>query len=271
MLRRLTRDLVGGALIVGGALLAGTMFADQLPGGAWGVALTLTALGVTLLGLYAAARRWWLLPLGCALTTVGLLQVLYRADLDHFFAIWGVSLAGLGGLFVGLYLNKSEQWGWLMPGFVFWTVGGGLLIAGLASAAPEPFSGWTLTLALWLFAVQLTVIFAGNRRAWWAFGLAYLLWAAGAGLRLTGGALYDEALLTWGLWALALLYWLNYLRDDTRTGRLWVAGALTVGGALPLFFLPGPSFWPWLALGVTAAVGLAWAAVWWRRRSNQAG
>lgn len=262
------RDFIGGVLILGGVLLSGIMLADQLPNSAWAVALMVTALGVALLGVYAAVRRWWLLPAGCALTTVGLLQVLYSANLDHFFAIWGVSLIGLGGLFVGLYLNNAQQWGWLMPGFIFWTIGGGLLIAGLASAAPELFSDWTLTLALWLFALQFMVIFAGNRRAWWAFAPAYVLWAAGAGLRLTGGVLYDEALVTWGLWALALLYWVSYLRDDTRKARLWVAGALTVGGALPLFFLPQPTFWPWLAVGMSAAVVLAWAAAWWRR-SNQ--
>ena len=93
---------------------------------------------------------------------------------------------------------------------------------------------------------------------------AYTLWATGAGFRLTRGALSGEALATWALWGFALLFWLGYLRDGTRVSRLWAAGALSVAGALPLLLTRQLGFW--LAIGVSAGVGLAWLAAWLRRR-----
>jgi hypothetical protein len=260
MRNRPLRGFLGTLVIAGGVLLLTNNLADGLPNRDIVVSGVMALLGVVALALFAAARSGWLLPLGSALATIGALQTIYSTGLDSFFTVWGTSLTGLGTPFVGLYLSNEGQWGWLVPGFVLWAVGGALLLLGL----PLP-PDWLATLALWTRASLCSVIFLGNRRAWWALTPAYVLWALGAGFRLAaGGTLSGEALATWALWAVALLFWLGYLRDDTRRGRLWSAGALSIGGALPLLLSQQAGFW--LALGVSGGVGLAWLVAWLRRR-----
>lgn len=249
--------IIAGVLLLSRTLSSGAGSREMTVSGAVGL------LGVVALGLFGISRRGWLLPLGCALATFGAMQAVSASNLNNFLLSLGMALAGLGALFVGLYLNRGTQWGWLVPGSLLWTMGGLMALAGLIVERLLPLA-WVPTLALWLFALQLFVVFAGNRRAWWAFSLAYVLWALGTGLELVQGAEGGAALLTWGLWALALLFWMGYLRDDTRAGRLWLAGGLSVAGALPLLVNPQLGFW--LAIGVSAAVGMAWLAAWLRRR-----
>lgn len=263
MRNRPLRGFFGTLVIIGGVLLLTNNLADDLPNREVIMSGVLALLGVVAVALFAIVRSWWLLPLGSALATAGALQTIYSTGLDSFFTVWGTSLTGLGTPFVGLYLRNKGQWAWLVPGYVLWAVGGALLLLGL----PLP-PDWLATLALWTLASLCLVIFLGNRQAWWALAPAYILWALGTAFRLAaGGSLSGEALATWGLWALALLFWLGYLRDDTRRGRLWSAGALSIGGALPLLLSQQAGFW--LALGVSGGVGLAWLVAWLRRREPE--
>lgn len=258
------RALVGAFFIVTGLLLLFGGPGSALLTREYVVSGVVALFGLASLVGFAFSRRWWLLPLGCALVTVAALQVLYSAGLDQFLTVTGLSLVGLGGPFVGLYLHNHRGWGWLVPGYLLWAAGGTLFLLGLLLVGVPLSADWLATLGLWLLALLFVVIFAGNRRAWWAFGPAFVLWAAGAALRLLEGPLAVEGLATWGLWALALPVWFSYLRDDSHVWRLLLAGGFTLAGALPLFLTPQLGFW--LAIGVSAGVATAWLAAWLRRR-----
>lgn len=263
-MRGLLRATLGTLVIGIGILLLVENFASEVRNRELLVSGLVGLAGIVFLISFAFSHRLWQLPLGCALATVGGLQMLFATGLDNVFTVIGGALVGSGGVFVGLYLNKSTQWGWLVPGYGLWVAGGTLLLVGLA---PSP--DWWVTSGTWSLAILFFLIYAGNRKAVWALTPAYILWALGAGTRLVFSTLSEAALATWGTWALALVFWVGYLRDDTRTGRLWVAGALTIAGALPLFFAPQLGFW--LAIGVSAGVGLAWlATLIGRREQSQA-
>jgi hypothetical protein len=203
--------------IGGGVIALSTTLDDGALDREWVWSGAVALLGLISLLLFGTSRRWWLLPLGCALTTIGVLQVLPAAEADDYIVIAGVVLVGFGGPFVGLYLNKPRQWAWLIPGYTFWLMGGLLLLVS------QPSTGWLPTLSLWLLAVLFLVIFAGNRRAW-AFTLGYILWALGVSLRLSGieGHLPEYTPVTWVFWAAALLFLVSYLRDSQQPRRLLV-------------------------------------------------
>jgi hypothetical protein len=243
--------------IGGGVIALSTTLDDGALDREWVWSGAVALLGLISLLLFGTSRRWWLLPLGCALTTIGVLQVLPAAEADDYIVIAGVVLVGFGGPFVGLYLNKPRQWAWLIPGYTFWLMGGLLLLVS------QPSTGWLPTLSLWLLAVLFLVIFAGNRRAW-AFTLGYILWALGVSLRLSGieGHLPEYTPVTWVFWAAALLFLVSYLRDSQQPRRLLAASVLSLAGALPLLLFQTNNLWYWLAVGVSAGGGLAWLAAW---------
>lgn len=270
--------MLAAALVAGGVVALSVNLSDALPDRVVIVSGLVVLLGVLSLVLFGTSQRWWLLPLGCALATAGTLQLLGSAgltpltepgipSLPGLLLMLGVSLLGLGGPFVGIYLNTRTQWGWLLPGYLLWVIGGLLVLLGLSVS-----DGWLLaTLVLWGLAALFFVIFLGNRDARWSLTPGYVLWVLGTSLQLRqiGDALPATTLVTWLFWAAALILWMAYLRDSQHFRRLLAAGVLSLGGALPLLLSRARDLWYWLGVGVSVGVALAWLLALLRQRDQE--
>ena len=265
MTLRPLRVLIGIIFITGGLLFLGRNLAIDPNLLQLVISGTIGFFGAVALVIFSFSPRWWLLPFGCALLTVALLQILFNAGMDNLTTITSISLLGLGGPFIGIYLHNHRRWFTLLPGFAMWAAGGLLLLLN----TPFP-TGWLPSIVMWALALPPLIIFASNRSAWWTLLLAYALTVLAAGLLLIANPLATGAAAAWLLWAAALPLWLLYLRNPHRVAILFTSGLLSVAGALPLLRLEQsqqPAFW--LALGISIAVGLVWLIALLRRTFNQ--
>lgn len=131
------------------------------------------------------------------LDSVGVLQVSG--------AVWPALFFGLGGLaFVGVFLNKRDNWWAVIPGLVLLGIAGVIAWGELAPAGMEEWGGGIflgcISLAFW-------IVYLTNREFWWALIPAGVLLtlAVVAGLgsvdngSLVGGIFFLGLALTFGL------------------------------------------------------------------------
>lgn len=258
MFKRPLRTMLGGVFIMAGVLLLGRRLGLDTPALEQVVSGGVVLLGVAALLMFFLSRRWWLLPGGWALLTVGVLQLLFSIGQEDFFTILGVVLLGSSGPFMGVYLQNHRRWFVLLPGLLLWMAGAALLLT--STGLPGM---WPLSLGLWAVGLPFLIIFAGNRKAWWALIPAYVLLVVGGLLALADTSSSANMLALWGLWAGALPFWVVYLRNSERMWSLVTAGGLSVLGALPVLQSQQPVFW--LALSISIAVGLVWSITLLRR------
>lgn len=251
-------------LAVAGVALAVNIFRLTLPPQAW--LLLGGGLGILAFLLAGVGRRWALLlaggPIMAAVVVGALLYVRSEVYGIWFPALCGAGLLAVGAPFVGLYLDSHERWGWLFPGYAFLLAGEFSLYVGWASFMTD----WEITFIAWGIALPFMLIFAGNKKAWWALTIGYLLLVLGAGWQIANRR--ADQMVTWLFWSVALLFWLAYLRDVERGRTLATAGVLTIVGGVPLLFNAQPAFWFWVSAGVMGGIGLVWLVAILRRRLN---
>jgi hypothetical protein len=161
--RTLRQSLVWGVLlIVAGVLLVLNQLTELSP---WVWVLALGACGLGALGLYLADRSDWAMLISAyALLAIALLVALVTLDVLRNEAVAFYVLSVIALAFVGVFVRDRAQWWALIPAYVLLAVGVmvGLIGLGLLDDLLVP--------AYVLFAIALPffVIFARDRRLWWA-------------------------------------------------------------------------------------------------------
>ncbi|NDJ54294.1 MAG: hypothetical protein GYB68_14580 [Chloroflexi bacterium] len=89
--------------------------------------------------------------------------------------VWAAMLAFVGAVFAVPYFRNREDWGLLIPAYVFWAVAG--LIAALSLGFLQ--DGAIATYILSAIALPFLTVWAVNRDQWWWLIPSYVLLAVG--------------------------------------------------------------------------------------------
>ncbi len=164
---------------------------------------------------------------------------------------WVAMLAagGLGAF--GVYLTDRSEWALLIPTYVMWAVA--VLVALIElNILQDPFIA---TYVLTAIALPFLVVFLRNRDQWWALIPAYVLLIVGVMIGLTeGGVLSDLLVPAYILFAIAVPFFVVYVRNTQQWWALIPAGILAVIG---LSFLIAEA-----AVQYVAPVALVLVGVW---------
>jgi hypothetical protein len=190
----------GGILIFAGVLWLVGQFIEL---SAWVWVLALAAGGLGAFGLYLADRSdWWMLLVAYVLWAIALLIALVVPEILQDEAVATYVLFAIGLPFLAVYLWDRALWWALIPAYVMLVVGVmiGLIGLGVLDDMLVP------AFILLAIALPFFVVFARDRRQWWALipggilaviGLFFLI--AEAALEYIGGFV----LLLVGAWILA--------------------------------------------------------------------
>jgi hypothetical protein len=164
---------------------------------------------------------------GALLIFFGLLALL--ETFTHLSAwAWVIALAAAGSGMFALYAANRSNWGALIPAYVLWVVA--LLIALITLNILRDEAIATFVLAA--VALPFLILFLRNRTQWWALIPTYVLAAIGLMIGMIGiGALRDEFVATYVLWAIALPFLIVFLR---RQDQWWALIPTYVLGAIGL-------------------------------------
>jgi hypothetical protein len=217
---------------------------------------------------------------GALLIFLGLLALL-ETFLNLSAWAWVLALAAAGLGMFAIYLSNRSHWAALIPAYVLWAVA--LLIALITLNILKDEAIATFVLAA--IALPFLIVFLRNRTQWWALIPTYVLFAIGLMVGLIGiGALRDEFIATYVLWAIALPFLIVFLGNNDQWWALiptYILGAigLMVGLiglgilndllipayvmfaiALPFFVVylrDTKQWWALIPAGIMAAIGLS--------------
>ena len=163
-----------------------------------------------------------------------------------------VAILAAGGLGVfGVYLTDRSEWALLIPAYVLWAIAGLIALIEL-NILQDPFIA---TYVLTAIALPFLVVFLRNRDQWWALIPAYVLLIVGVMIGLTeGGVLSDLLVPAYILFAIAIPFFVVYVRNTQQWWALIPAGILAVIG---LSFLIAEA-----AVQYVAPVALVLVGVW---------
>ncbi len=190
----------GGLLIVVGVLLAINQLTELSP---WVWVLALGASGLAALGLYLADRSdWGMLITAYALLAITLLVALITLDVLRGEAIGFFVLVAIALVFLAVYFHNRTQWWALIPAYVLLALGImlGLMELGLLEELLVP------AYVLIAIAIPFFVVFARDRRQWWALIPGGVLGVIGLSFLVAQGAFAFVGalvLVVVGLWMLA--------------------------------------------------------------------
>ncbi len=155
-------------------------FTALLWAGALGVA------GAVILMLYQADRsQWWMLIPVYVLWVVAAMIVLIDVNILRDEIIATYVLYAIGFPFLYSYLKNRENWGLLIPAYVMFAVGTMVMLIGFNVINDELIASYVM----FAIAAPFLLVYAINRRNWWALipggimasiGIAFLLGAGGA-------------------------------------------------------------------------------------------
>jgi hypothetical protein len=202
--RTIKQSLVwGGVLILVGVLLVVNQVVELSP---WIWVLLLAAAGLGALGLYLADRSDWAMLLTTyVLLAIALLIALVTMGFLRDEAVAGYVLTAIALPFLGVYVRDRALWWALIPAYVLLAIGVMVVLEGLGVLDDLLVPAYVL----FSIAIPFFVVFARDRRLWWALipggvlaviGLSFLI-AEDAVLYL-GPAL----LLIAGIWILARVF-----------------------------------------------------------------
>lgn len=217
---------------VGGAILLST---SSVPG-EWIGAMFMLALSLPFLVAYLTDRKnWWGLIPGGILLVIAILIVGTATQISEDY--WGAfMLAGLGLVFLVVYLTHREHWWALIPGGTLLMIA--MLVAGSATAIAE---GYWVALMLAGMSIVFAIVYLARRNNWWAIipagalaGIALIMLLvamqlpAALSVRLLGGSFLLVLGLTFGV------LWL--LREDhpTRWAKYPAAAVTSIGALIML-------------------------------------
>jgi hypothetical protein len=164
--------------------------------------------------------------------------------------VWVALLAAAGLGAFGLYLTDRSDWGMLLASYVLWAIA--VLVALVTSDVlhDEAVAFYVLlVIALPFFAVYLR-----DRALWWALIPAYVLLAIAVMVGLIGlGVLEDELVASYVLLAIALPFFVVYVRDRRYWWALIPGGILAVIG---LAFLAAQAAFVYIGALVLVFVGV---------------
>lgn len=202
--RTVRQSLVwGGLLIVLGVLLAVNQLVELSP---WVWVVAMGALGLVALGLYLTDRSdWGMLITAYALLAIALLVALITLDVLRAEAIGFYVLVAIALAFLAVFLRNRTQWWALIPAYVLLVIGImlGLIGLGLLDELLIP------AYVLFAIAIPFFVVFARDRRLWWALIPGGMLAAIGLSFLVAEGAfafIGAFLLVVAGLWILATLF-----------------------------------------------------------------
>lgn len=175
----------GGFFILAGVLLLVDTVIDV---SVWIWVILLLATGLVALGFYWTDRTDWamLIP-AYVLLAIALLLILIELDILRDDAVAVYVLAAIAVAFLVVYFRNRAQWWPLIPAYVMLVVAGmiGLLALGVLNDLLVP------AYVLLAIAIPFFVVYALNRRNWWAL-------IPGGILALIGlGFLVAEAAIVW--------------------------------------------------------------------------
>lgn len=175
----------GGFLILAGVLLLVDTVIDV---SVWIWVILLLATGLVALGFYWIDRTDWamLIP-AYVLLAIALLLILIELDILRDDAVAVYVLAAIAVAFLVVYFRNRAKWWPLIPAYVMLAIAGmiGLLALGVLNDLLVP------AYVLLAIAIPFFVVYALNRRNWWAL-------IPGGILALIGlGFLVAEAAIVW--------------------------------------------------------------------------
>jgi hypothetical protein len=198
--RTVKQSLVwGGLLIVIGVLLAIDQLTELSP---WVWVLALGAFGLVALVLYLADRSdWAMLITAYALLAITLLIALSLLDIVSDEVIGSYILVAISLAFLAVYFRNRARWWALIPAYVLLAIGImiGLVELGLLDDLLVP------AYVLLAIAIPFFVVFARDRRQWWALIPGGILAVIGLSFLVAEGSFaYIGAflLILGGLWIL---------------------------------------------------------------------
>jgi hypothetical protein len=163
--------------------------------------------------------------------------------------VWVALLAAAGLGAFGLYLTDRTDWGMLLATYVLWAIAVLVALVTLEILQDEAVAFYVLlVIALPFFAVYLR-----DRALWWALIPAYVLLAIAVMVGLIGlGLLEDELVASYVLLAIALPFFVVYVRNRTYWWALIPGGILAVIG---LVFLIAQAAFAYIGALVLIVVG----------------
>jgi hypothetical protein len=189
----------GGLLILFGGLLLIETFID-LGSWVWIGALTIAGLGVY--GIYATDRsERWLLVLSYTMLAIALMVALITLDIlrDSFVATYVLTAIALPFLYV--YLSDRTHWWAIIPAYILLAIGVmvGLIEGGILE------DNLVATYVLFSVAIPFFVIYARDRKQWWALipgGITGLIGLALLIAETAAEYIVPAALIIAGAWVL---------------------------------------------------------------------
>jgi hypothetical protein len=220
------QNMVWGALLILLGLLALIQAFTDLSAWAWVAALSAAGLGM--LAIYLATRSHWaaLIPT-YVLWAVALLIALITLKILRDEAIATFVLAAVGVPFLIVYLRNRTEWWPLIPTYVLFTIGLMIGLIGIGLLKDEAIA----TFVLWAIALPFLVVFVRDTSQWWALIPTYVLGAIGLMVGLIGsGLLYDLLIPAYVMFAIAIPFFVVYLRNSGHWWALIPAGIMSVIG-----------------------------------------
>jgi hypothetical protein len=164
--------------------------------------------------------------------------------------VWIALLAAAGLGAFGLYLSDRSDWGMLLATYVLWAIA--LLVALVTSEILQDEA--VAFYVLLVIALPFFAVYMRDRALWWALIPAYVLLAIGVMVGLIGlGVLEDELVASYVLLAIALPFFVVYVRNRSYWWALIPGGILAVIG---LAFLIAQAAFAYIGALVLVLVGV---------------
>jgi hypothetical protein len=193
----------GGVLILVGLLLLVNQFVELSP---WVWVLMLAAAGLGAFGLYLTDRSDWAMLLATyVLWAITMLVALIELNVLHDDAIAIYALIAIALPFLAVFWRDRAQWWALIPAYVLLVIGVmiGLIGLGVLDDLLVP------AYVLFAIAIPFFVVYARDRRLWWALIPGGILAVVGLSFLVIEAALaYIGAvvLLIVGAWILVRVF-----------------------------------------------------------------
>jgi hypothetical protein len=238
----------GGLLVLFGVALLAETYTDL---SAWAWVAILTVAGLIAFGVYLTDRSDWgmLIPAYVMWAIAGLVALIELKVLqDEFVATYVLTAIALP--FLVTFLRRRAQWWALIPAYVLLVVG---VMVPLTEA--EILSDVLVPVYILLaIAIPFFVVYARNRKLWWALIPAYVLLVIAVMIPLTEAEILSDLLVpAYILLAIAIPFFVVYARDRKLWWALIPGGILAVLG---LSFLIAEAAIEYVAAAVLILVGV---------------
>jgi hypothetical protein len=212
-----------------------------LQAGAWAGIFAGAGLLVLLVYLTDRSSTWPLIPAYVLLAIAGLLAIV-AWNLLRDEAIATYVLVAVAVPFFAVYLRDRTQWWALIPGYVMLVVAA-IVFFSETGGIPDSLVG---TLVLVSIGLPFLIIYLRDRGQWWALIPAYTMFSVGALIPLAELNINENLVAAYVMFAVALPFWVVYLRDREKWWALIPGGIMVVIGASLLlaeqlfrYLLPG--------------------------------